>query len=122
MGPLERMRWIPTFHDDIWVIFRRPLLRDEAPCLLPAWQPGQEGSEGWASLPVLHPASRRLFSKGSPDRPRGVPTPGWHPSPRLWEPLGRSDLEPEIAWTPPSSPRPQPDRPPGPWPNHSVRA
>lgn len=76
MGSLERMRWIPTFHDDIWVVFRRPLLRDEAPRLLPALQPGQEGSEGWASLPVPHPASRRLFSKGSPGRLRGVPTPG----------------------------------------------
>lgn len=35
-----------------------------------------------------------------------------HPSPRLWEPLGRSDLAPEIAQTPPFLPAPPVGPPP----------
>lgn len=81
MGPPECIRWIPTFDDDVRVVFRRPLLWDEAPRLFPALQPGQERREGWARLLILHPASRGLLAKGSPDR-EGCLLPDWAPLPQ----------------------------------------
>lgn len=94
------MRWVPTFHDDVGVLLGRPLLRDEAPCLLPALQPGPEGREGWARLSPCTPPPGGS-SVGAPQTARGVCSRPGHPSPRLWESLGRSDLAPEIAQTPP---------------------
>lgn len=75
------MRCVPTFHDDVRVLLGRPLLRNEAPCLLPALQPGPEGRKGWVRLSVLHPASRGLLSRGSPDS-EGSLLPAWTPLPQ----------------------------------------
>lgn len=39
-GYPECMRWVLTFYDNIRIVLQGPLLRDEAPCLFPALQPG----------------------------------------------------------------------------------
>lgn len=103
MGP-----GVPTFHNDVRVILRKSLVWDEAPGLFPALQSGPE-MKSWARLKGLHSASLL----GVPQTTRGTCSQAGHPSSRLWEPRGHSDLAPEITRTPPSSPRPRLDRPPG---------
>lgn len=102
MGP-----GVPTFHNDVRVILRKSLVWDEAPGLFPALQSGPE-MKSWARLKGLHSASLL----GVPQTTRGTCSQAGHPSSRLWEPRGHSDLAPEITRTPPSSPRPRLDRPP----------
>lgn len=61
-------------------------------------------------------------SIGVPQTARGACSWAGHSSPRLWELLGRSDLAPKIARTPPLPPgAPSRTAPSGPQPNHSVR-
>lgn len=92
---------VPTFHNDVGVVLRQSLVWDETPGLFPALQPGPE-MESWARLRAsTQPPGVSLL--GAPQAARGTCSQTGHPSSRLWEPRGWSDLAPEITRTPPSS-------------------
>lgn len=86
---------VPTFHNDVRVVLRKSLVWDEAPGLFPALQSGPE-MKSWTRLKGLHSVSLL----GVPQTTRGTCSLTGHPSSRLWEPRGRSDLAPEITRTP----------------------
>lgn len=63
LGSSECRKGLPTFHNDVRVILQKPLLWNEAPCLLPALQPGERWGEVRLCVLQSAPSTRR----GSPE-------------------------------------------------------